>query len=78
MSEWRDISTAPKRPVKHNGINDFTPLYCGPTVILHIDGFTEPTVGWWEPSNNCWRYMDDDGADDMQPSLWMPLPEAPK
>ena len=48
-------------------------------------------VGWWEPHGKeechvcakentagCWRFLADDGAHDIQPTRWLPLPEPPK
>ena len=79
--EWQPISTAPKKPASispqsewHNGREH------GPVILV---GFTYAPewpahVGWWEPSTRCWRFLEDDGPNDMQPDVWMPLPEAPK
>lgn len=43
-------------------------------------------VGWWQPHTDCrfckeqgmdgcWRFLEDDGGHDVQPTHWMPLPD---
>lgn len=45
-------------------------------------------IGWWEPHTDCkwcqghgvdgcWRFLEDDGGHDVQPTYWMHLPQPP-
>ena len=74
MSEWQDMSTAPK---------DATEWQHDRTRVLLTDG-VRISIGQW--ADGAWtdeseiRWVGDDGAfhETWYPSHWQPLPEPPK
>lgn len=91
MADWQPIETAPREPLESSPQCDFFRGMHGPILNLLIP-YDPPAVfpGWWEPhpemkqayrdagfSDGCWRFLDDDGSFDIQPTHWMPLPEPP-
>ena len=63
MSEWRDISTAPRDGTKFIG---------GQWIIEDGEPLFEQEVIWWSPS---WGFAG--GGYVQKPTLWMPLPSPP-
>jgi hypothetical protein len=84
MGEWRTIDSAPKGPTETNCHNEFLPRHHGPMVDLAINfawpeqGAYRVTLGWWCADRRCWRYLDDDGPNDVQPEFWRARPAPPK
>jgi hypothetical protein len=85
--EWRPIETAPKRPLRASRQSDHFPtrngeiIKHGPIIIVAFGykGFEKwkSDVGYWSDYYKCWRFLEDDGPNDVQPTHWMPLPEPP-
>lgn len=77
--EWQPIITAPREPIRINHINDFLPDRLGPLILMSIPFSPEPsvTVGFWCPEHQCWRHLNDDGPNDIEPTHWKPFPKSP-
>lgn len=79
MSDWQDISTAPKdgrAVLLFGGAPELDSDYSG-------EAFPSPMVaGWWEDDNQggSWRYCSYDSGyygDWKKPTHWQPLPAPP-
>jgi hypothetical protein len=75
MSEWKDISTAPK--------DGTWVLISGGSIWYGWSGDTIPTcvVGQFLPTSNSWQFAWYDGGfygEYETPTHWMPLPPPPK
>lgn len=82
MADWRTIESAPREPVSTSLQSDwFRGTPHGPVVLLAFahEGYEEwpAQIGWWSPRWECWRFLEDDGPDDVQPTHWMHLPVPP-
>ena len=81
MSEWEDISTAPKDGSEINGYRPdqgvFTFRWAWLSDFIPVDQHGDPTEdyeessGWW---HDRWGWMEGDET----PTQWMPLPSPPK
>jgi len=65
MKPWQDISTAPK---DGTWIQLLIPY--DRSKFSEIDCTDE---GQWDKDDHCFRFIGDDGADDIQPTHWRPL-----
>jgi hypothetical protein len=83
MGSWKDISTAPKSPVKDGCVNGEYLLGYVPEDSL--DPKACMTSIWWEPLTRCtigkrrglmgtWL---GEGSFEVEPTHWMELPEPP-
>ena len=87
MSEWRDISTAPKDGTRIRLLIPYDRQIFSEAECADV-GFWEPpdheTKGdigmgipqWGVDDGGCWRFDGDDGRFDIQPTHWMPLEQA--
>lgn len=92
MSDWQPIATAPKDGTRVKLLipysrEKFTEEECidyghWDAEVEHMwwgDRHTDPNWKELRPiRKGCWRFDGDDGAFDIQPTHWMPLPEPPK
>lgn len=77
MTEWQPIETAPR---------DGTKI----ALLIPYKPHPEVDAGYWEPledsddpwipdwgkrDGGCFRFTGDDGAYDIQPTHWMPIPQ---
>lgn len=74
MSEWQDISTAPKVP---EGGRE----WAAPRILLLSNNRTRVDIGKWYPPGpsrrgNGWK--DDHFRNVFAPTHWMPIPEPPQ
>lgn len=86
MSEWRDIATAPKDGTRVRLLIPYSrELYteaectdCGHWEPLPEDANARlGTPEWGIAAGGCWRFDGDDGAFDIRPTHWQPLPDPP-
>jgi hypothetical protein len=70
---WRDISTAPKHRAEP-GARVSKMLW-----LLIPYNKPQADIGYWDFHAKCWRFMGDDGPQDIQPTHWHELvyPEVP-
>jgi len=78
MSEWQDISTAPKNIVSRRSMGKFDHEF-GPYILGYVGGDVL-RLRWWQssvdPENIC-NFLGDCG-NAYKPSHWHPLPSPPE